>query len=69
MSTERVKASPLAKKVADSLPGIDLTTIRGSGPGGRIVEADVRHAKPGSGKAAHRLNCRSGQCTCLNRRR
>lgn len=50
MSTERVKASPLAKKVADSL-GIDLTTIQGSGPGGRIVEADVRHAKPGSGKA------------------
>src|ERR1700693_3119934 len=36
----RVKASPLAKKVAAEL-GIDLGTLQGSGPGGRIVREDV----------------------------
>lgn len=41
----RIKASPLAKKVA-SERGIDLAAIAGSGPGGRIVEKDVLAAKP-----------------------
>jgi len=36
----RVKASPLAKKVAAEL-GVDLSAIQGSGPGGRIVREDV----------------------------
>lgn len=36
----RVKASPLARKVA-AQRGVDLTQVRGTGPGGRIVEADV----------------------------
>src|SRR6202030_408708 len=36
----RVKASPLAKKVAAEL-GVDLDTLQGSGPGGRIVREDV----------------------------
>jgi len=36
----RVKASPLAKKVASEL-GVDLSTVTGSGPGGRIVREDV----------------------------
>jgi transketolase len=35
-----VKASPAAKKLAAE-KGVDLTTITGTGPGGRIVEADV----------------------------
>ncbi len=36
----RIIASPLAKRIAaDS--GIDLATIKGTGPGGRIVKADV----------------------------
>ena len=39
----RVKASPLARRVADAL-GIDLATLTGSGPGGRIVRADVETA-------------------------
>ena len=39
----RVKASPLAKKMAMGL-GVDLRTVKGSGPGGRIVEKDVRAA-------------------------
>lgn len=39
----RVAISPLARKVA-SQAGIDLRTVQGTGPGGRIVEADVRAA-------------------------
>ena len=37
---ERVKASPLARKLAQA-QNIDLGSIQGSGPGGRIVRADV----------------------------
>lgn len=37
---ERVKASPLARRMADE-SGVDLHTLAGSGPGGRIVKADV----------------------------
>ncbi|HEX2032630.1 MAG TPA: dihydrolipoamide acetyltransferase family protein [Chloroflexota bacterium] len=36
-----VRASPIAKRLAADL-GVDLQRVRGSGPGGRIVEADVR---------------------------
>lgn len=36
----RIKASPLAKKIAEA-EGIDLSTLTGTGPGGRIVKADV----------------------------
>ncbi len=43
----RIKASPLAKKIAAD-KGIDLATIQGSGPGGRIVKEDVENAKPGA---------------------
>ena len=38
---KRVPASPAAKRLAREY-GIDLTKVRGSGPEGRIVEADVR---------------------------
>ena len=37
---ERIKASPLAKKIAQE-KNIDLRTVAGSGPFGRIVKADV----------------------------
>lgn len=36
----RIKASPLARKIAEA-EGIDLSTLTGTGPGGRIVKADV----------------------------
>lgn len=39
-STGRVKASPLAKKIAGQ-SGIDLKAIQGTGPGGRIVSRDL----------------------------
>ena len=41
--TGRVKASPLAKKIA-AQSGVDLRVIQGSGPGGRIVRRDVEEA-------------------------
>ena len=40
---ERVFASPLAKRIAKQA-GIDLATVKGSGPGGRIVKADLEGA-------------------------
>lgn len=39
-STDRLAASPLAKKIAQQ-KGIDLVHIQGSGPGGRIVARDL----------------------------
>src|SRR3989304_3621331 len=42
----RVKASPLAKKIA-ARSGVDLRLVQGSGPGGRIVRRDVEAAHPG----------------------
>ena len=36
----RIKASPLAKKIAEA-EGVDLSNVTGTGPGGRIVKADV----------------------------
>jgi pyruvate dehydrogenase E2 component (dihydrolipoamide acetyltransferase) len=39
----RVKASPLARKIA-AQSGVDLRVIQGSGPGGRIVRRDVEAA-------------------------
>jgi len=42
-STDRIKASPLARKVAQQR-NIDLSTIQGSGPNGRIVRDDVERA-------------------------
>jgi pyruvate dehydrogenase E2 component (dihydrolipoamide acetyltransferase) len=40
----RVFASPLARRIAGQ-KGVDLTLISGTGPGGRIVKADVEAAK------------------------
>jgi pyruvate dehydrogenase E2 component (dihydrolipoamide acetyltransferase) len=39
----RLKASPLARRIARE-SGVDLATVTGSGPGGRIVKADVESA-------------------------
>ncbi len=43
----RIIASPLAKRLAEE-KGIDLSTIKGSGPGGRIVKADLDGAPTGA---------------------
>jgi pyruvate dehydrogenase E2 component (dihydrolipoamide acetyltransferase) len=55
--TGRVKASPLAKKVAQE-KGVNIATLTGSGPGGRIVKKDVLGASanghaPGGGSSIY----------------
>jgi len=47
----RIFASPLARRIAAE-KGIDLASVQGSGPHGRIVKADVEGAKPGAAKPA-----------------
>ena len=42
---ERVRASPLARRIARER-GVELTGLSGSGPGGRIVKADVLGSPP-----------------------
>ena len=46
----RIFASPLARRIAKD-KGLDLSQIKGSGPKGRIVKADVEKAKPGAAPA------------------
>jgi pyruvate dehydrogenase E2 component (dihydrolipoamide acetyltransferase) len=47
----RVKASPVARRMAREL-GVELAALEGSGPGGRIVKADVQAAAENGGAAA-----------------
>lgn len=46
----RVKASPLAKKIAAD-KGIDLSRVQGSGDGGRIIKSDLDNYKPAAAAA------------------
>ena len=48
---DRVIASPLAKRIAGQ-KGVDLAALKGSGPGGRIVKADVEAVQGGAVPAA-----------------
>ena len=50
-SGDRIFASPLARRIAKD-KGLDLSQIKGSGPKGRIVKADVENAQPGAAQAA-----------------
>jgi pyruvate dehydrogenase E2 component (dihydrolipoamide acetyltransferase) len=48
----RVKASPVARRLAAEL-GVDLASVKGTGPEGRVTETDVRAAaKPGGRSSA-----------------
>jgi len=47
---DRIVASPLAKRIAEQ-KGLDLSQVKGSGPNGRIVKADVEKAQPGKASA------------------
>lgn len=44
----RIMASPLAKKLAQT-QNLDLSTVKGTGPGGRVVKRDLAQAKPLAG--------------------
>ncbi len=50
-SGDRVKASPLAKKMAED-KGIDIAKVKGTGEGGRIVKRDIDNFKADAPKAA-----------------
>ena len=56
----RVKASPVAKRMAREL-GVELAELEGSGPGGRIVKADVKAAAEGDGTAKKAAPAEAGQ--------
>lgn len=47
----RIKASPLAKKIAEE-KGVDLKLVQGSGDGGRIIKKDIDNFTPGAAPAA-----------------
>ena len=47
----RVKASPLAKRIAKEA-GVDLKLVQGSGPGGRVIKRDVEAGAPQAQAAA-----------------
>jgi pyruvate dehydrogenase E2 component (dihydrolipoamide acetyltransferase) len=47
----RIFASPLARRLAEQ-KGLDLASLKGSGPHGRIVAADIEAAQPGQAPAA-----------------
>ena len=47
----RVKASPIARKIAEE-KGIDIAAVTGTGPGGRITKSDVENFTPSLGFAA-----------------
>ncbi len=51
VSGERVKASPLAKKMAEE-KGFDIRQVNGSGEGGRIVKRDIETFVPTAASAA-----------------
>jgi pyruvate dehydrogenase E2 component (dihydrolipoamide acetyltransferase) len=48
---QRIFASPLARRIAQQ-KGLDLSALKGSGPHGRIIKADVEAAKPGTARLA-----------------
>jgi pyruvate/2-oxoglutarate dehydrogenase complex dihydrolipoamide acyltransferase (E2) component len=49
----RVRATPLVRRVAQEL-GVDLETVTGTGPQGRVTEEDVRRASDGGAPAEGR---------------
>jgi pyruvate dehydrogenase E2 component (dihydrolipoamide acetyltransferase) len=48
-SDDRIKASPLAKKIAAE-KGIDISKLSGTGDGGRVIKKDVDEYTPGAAK-------------------
>ncbi|MGO9319595.1 MAG: dihydrolipoamide acetyltransferase family protein [Solirubrobacteraceae bacterium] len=55
----RIRASPLARRIAGE-SGIDLRALTGSGPGGRIVKADVLAPTAGAGRAGASSSAAAG---------
>ncbi|WP_225731529.1 MULTISPECIES: dihydrolipoamide acetyltransferase family protein [unclassified Nocardia] len=60
----RPKSSPLARKIAGEL-GIDIATVRGTGPGGRITRQDVEAAHRATATPSTRQDTDAGQPTAI----
>ncbi len=58
LASDRPLASPAARRVAGEL-GVDLAVVTGSGPGGRITEADVVAAAGAAGAAVEMVGLRA----------
>jgi pyruvate dehydrogenase E2 component (dihydrolipoamide acetyltransferase) len=65
-ATAKVKASPRAKKLADDL-GVDLATVTGTGPAGKITEQDVKAAAKSSEEVIAAEDARLGATVRLNK--
>lgn len=63
----RIKSSPLARKIAEE-KGVDLATLTGSGPGGRIVRADVDSAGSDDGQPSQAANAAAGLVAAIKAR-
>jgi len=50
-TADRIKASPLARRIARET-GVDLRSVVGSGPGGRVIKKDVESREPGAVRPA-----------------
>jgi pyruvate dehydrogenase E2 component (dihydrolipoamide acetyltransferase) len=61
----RVKASPLARRVAVEL-GVDLSNVKGTGPEGRVTETDVRAAKSKGAPQAASPQLHAGEGSRIN---
>ena len=61
LSQGRVQATPVVRRIASEL-GVELATLTGTGPGGRITEDDVRGAAGGRRAARKDAASRSGAC-------
>ncbi len=61
ISSERISISPLAKRIAKEIGNINLSTISGSGPRGRIIKDDVLKASSQSNQKTLGLIARNPQ--------
>ena len=61
---ERVKASPLAKRLAEE-KGIDIRQVKGSGEGGRIIKRDVETFTPAAAQSVPAQATASGSAPAL----
>ncbi|HEX6177543.1 MAG TPA: dihydrolipoamide acetyltransferase family protein [Thermoanaerobaculia bacterium] len=56
----RRRSSPLARRMARDM-GVSLEQVQGSGPGGRIIAADIKNAQGGGGQAILPVQSRAPQ--------
>jgi 2-oxoglutarate dehydrogenase E1 component len=59
-----VRATPVARRVADAT-GVDLASVRGSGPGSKVTKEDVLAAADGKGNGAAAASPSSGEAKQL----